>query len=60
MPGTDESWVQWKADWTASPGVYRIDVRAIDKHGEIQPVGPKDVAPDGAEGYHAILVEVVA
>ena len=23
------------------PGVHRIDVRAIDKHGEIQPVGPK-------------------
>ena len=60
VPGTDESWVQWKADWNASPGVHRIDVRAIDKYGEIQPVGPKDVAPDGAEGYHAILVEVVA
>ncbi len=60
VPGTDESWVQWKADWNASPGVHRIDVRAIDKHGEIQPVGPKDIAPDGAEGYHAILVEVVA
>ena len=59
-PGSDESWVQWKADWNASPGVHRIDVRAIDKHGEIQPVGPKDIAPDGAEGYHAILVEVVA
>ena len=58
-PGTDESWVQWKADWNASPGVHRIDVRAIDKHGEVQPVGPKDIAPDGAEGYHAILVEVV-
>jgi len=58
-PGTDESWVQWKADWNASPGVHRIDVRAIDKHGEVQPVGPKAIAPDGAEGYHAILVEVV-
>ncbi|MEO0492280.1 MAG: molybdopterin-dependent oxidoreductase [Actinomycetota bacterium] len=60
VPGTDESWVQWKTDWDASPGVHRIDVRAVDKNGDIQPVGPKDVAPDGAEGYHAILVEVVA
>ncbi|MEM8706114.1 MAG: molybdopterin-dependent oxidoreductase [Actinomycetota bacterium] len=59
VPGTDESWVQWKTEWDASPGVHRIDVRAIDKNGDIQPVGPKDVAPDGAEGYHAILVEVV-
>ena len=59
VPGTDESWVQWKTEWDATPGVHRIDVRAIDKTGAIQPVGPKDVAPDGAEGYHAILVEVV-
>ena len=59
VPGTDESWVQWKTEWDAPPGVHRIDVRAIDKTGAVQPVGPKDVAPDGAEGYHAILVEVV-
>ena len=59
VPGTDETWVQWKTDWDAPPGIHRIDVRAIDKNGDIQPIGPKDVAPDGAEGYHAILVEVV-
>lgn len=59
VPGTDESWVQWKTDWDAPPGIHRIDVRAIDKNGDVQPIGPKDVAPDGAEGYHAILVEVV-
>ncbi|MEM9201685.1 MAG: molybdopterin-dependent oxidoreductase [Actinomycetota bacterium] len=59
VPGTDETWVQWKTEWDAEPGIHRIDVRAIDKTGAVQPVGPKDVAPDGAEGYHAILVEVV-
>ena len=59
VPGTDETWVQWRTEWEATPGVHRIDVRAIDKTGALQPVGPKDVAPDGAEGYHAVLVEIV-
>lgn len=58
-PGTDESWVQWKVEWDADPGIHRIDVRAYDGQGVLQPEGPKDVAPDGAEGWHAILVEVV-
>lgn len=59
VPGTDESWVQWKVDWETEPGIRRIDVRAYDGAGELQPSGPKDVAPDGAEGWHAILVEVI-
>jgi len=59
VPGSDESWVQWRTEWDATPGVHRIDVRAVDGDGQPQPVGPKDVAPDGAEGYHAILVEVI-
>ncbi len=59
VPGTDETWVQWKAEWDAEPGVHRIEVRATDKTGALQPAGPKDVAPDGAEGYHSVLVNVV-
>ena len=59
VPGTDESWVQWKIEWETDPGIHRIDVRAYDGEGVLQPEGPKDVAPDGAEGWHAILVEVV-
>ena len=59
VPGTDESWVQWKIEWETEPGIHRIDVRAYDGAGELQPIGPKDVAPDGAEGWHAILVEVL-
>lgn len=59
VPGTDESWVQWKVEWDADPGIHRVDVRAFDGEGALQPQGPKDVAPDGAEGWHGILVEVV-
>lgn len=59
VPGTDESWVQWRTEWDATVGIHHIHVRAYDGDGDLQPVGPKDVAPDGAEGWHAIIVDVV-
>jgi hypothetical protein len=35
-----------------------VTARAYDGDGEVQPVGPKDVAPDGAEGYHSVRFTV--
>ena len=57
-PGTDETWVQWRTTWDATPGDHILQVRAIDGEGEVQSQGPKAVAPDGAEGWHAIRVGV--
>ena len=57
-PGSDETWVQWKYAWDATPGDHILRVRAVDGEGELQPVGPKSVAPDGAEGWHAVRVTV--
>jgi DMSO/TMAO reductase YedYZ molybdopterin-dependent catalytic subunit len=57
-PGSDETWVQWRTDWNASQGTHQIAVRAFDGNGDIQPIGPKAVAPDGAEGWHQVDVEV--
>ena len=57
-PGSDETWVQWKSDWDAPEGTHQIAVRAFDGNGDVQPIGPKTVAPDGAEGWHQIVVEV--
>ena len=57
-PGSDETWVQWKTEWEATPGDHILRVRAVDGDGELQPLGPKAVAPDGAEGWHAIRVSV--
>jgi DMSO/TMAO reductase YedYZ molybdopterin-dependent catalytic subunit len=57
-PGSDETWVQWRTDWDATPGEHLLRVRAVDGDGQLQPIGPKDVAPDGAEGWHAIRVNV--
>ena len=57
----DESWVQWHYEWTPpSAGRHRIQVRATDGDGVLQPEGPKDPRPDGAEGYHLVTVSVGA
>ncbi|MEZ5247559.1 MAG: molybdopterin-dependent oxidoreductase [Acidimicrobiales bacterium] len=57
-PGSDETWVQWKTEWDASPGDHVLQVRAVDGDGVLQPLGPKRVDPDGAEGWHTIRVSV--
>ncbi len=58
-PGSDETWVQWRTRWNAVAGTHTLQVRARDGSGELQSPGPKDVAPDGAEGYHRVTVEVI-
>jgi hypothetical protein len=44
--------------WDATPGDHVLRVRAVDGAGNLQPVGPKSVIPDGAEGWHAVRVTV--
>ena len=56
----DESWVQWHLEWTPTAGTHSLQVRAIDGTGMTQPEGPKDVRPDGAEGWHRVAVRVDA
>ena len=46
--------------WTPTAGTHSLQVRAIDGTGMTQPEGPKDVRPDGAEGWHRIAVRVDA
>jgi len=53
-----ESWVQWLHTWDAEPGVHVLRVRAHDLDGRVQSPGPKSIAPDGAEGYHALRILV--
>jgi hypothetical protein len=56
---SDDTWRQWRYRWEdASPGEHRVTARAYDGDGDPQPVGPKDVAPDGAEGYHSVRFTV--
>ncbi|MEP1125666.1 MAG: molybdopterin-dependent oxidoreductase [Ilumatobacter sp.] len=57
---TADTWVQWVHRWDTAglDGVYIVEVRAIDGDGEPQPEEPRAVAPDGAQGYHRIAIEI--
>lgn len=55
-PLGDAVWRQWWLDVDLDPGDHVVQARAIDGDGELQPRGPKDVLPDGAEGWHMIPV----
>ena len=60
VPSAD-TWVQWVYRWDTSNverGSHAIEVRAIDGDGTPQPEEPQAVAPDGAQGYHRILLDV--
>jgi len=52
------SWRQWVYEWDATPGEYRIEVRAIDGEGATQTGERRPPAPDGATGHHAVRVTV--
>jgi DMSO/TMAO reductase YedYZ molybdopterin-dependent catalytic subunit len=54
----DETWVQWRLRWDATPGRHRLRVRATDATGETQTEQRRPVAPDGATGWHTVEVEV--
>lgn len=51
-------WRQWVYEWDATPGRHRIEVRATDGAGAIQPERQTPPFPDGATGWHAIVVTV--
>ncbi len=53
---SDETWVQWKLDWDATPGKHTVRVRATDKTGYTQSAKQTDPAPNGAEGQHTISI----
>ncbi len=52
------TWVLWRAELDASPGEYRLTVRAVDGLGEPQAEQATDPYPDGASGYHRRRVEI--
>ena len=56
----DESWVQWHREWTPTAGRHRIQVRATDGDGFTQSEREVPPAPNGAEGWHTVNVNVDA
>ena len=55
---TIDTWRQWKYAWDATAGNHRIEVRATDKTGAVQPEARVAPIPDGATGWHSIDVRV--
>ncbi len=53
-----DTWRQWVYRWTATPGRYRLKVRATDGGGVVQTAQTAEPAPNGASGYHTIDVSV--
>lgn len=56
-------WTQWRVVWQASPGDYRLSVRATDSEGFKQTAGGPGLLagafPDGTNAIHDIVVSVV-
>ncbi|MFC8716649.1 molybdopterin-dependent oxidoreductase [Kitasatospora sp. NPDC057198] len=52
-------WRQWSYAWTgATPGTHRIEVRATDAAGAVQPESRAAPFPAGATGWHSTVVTV--
>jgi DMSO/TMAO reductase YedYZ molybdopterin-dependent catalytic subunit len=58
-PLSKDSWIQWRVDWDAEPGIYHLRVRATDGDGILQDEMVRPPAPDGATGWHARSVRVL-
>ncbi len=55
---TVDTWRQWRLTWDAPAGDHQIAVRATTDDGETQTSMLADPAPNGATGYHTVVVQV--
>lgn len=59
VPLSNDAWVQWQMEWpNPAPGRHRLRVRATDGDGNTQTDEIRPPAPDGATGYHSVLITV--
>jgi hypothetical protein len=52
------TWVQWRYDWPMVTGRHTLRVRATDGNGTLQTEKDHDVYPDGATGFHSVVVTI--
>ncbi|GHJ37137.1 oxidoreductase [Streptomyces sp. TS71-3] len=55
---TADTWRQWLWNWPATPGRHTLEVRATDRTGYTQTSRRADTVPDGATGWHSVVVTV--
>jgi len=53
-----DTWRQWVYDWDATEGRHDLRVRATDQTGQTQTADRMPPRPDGATGWHSIVVQV--
>ncbi|MEB3962189.1 sulfite oxidase, partial [Streptomyces kunmingensis] len=55
---TRDTWRQWSYPWQATKGSHTLTVRATDRTGETQTEKRAPTVPDGASGWHSVVVTV--
>ncbi|MEV0440819.1 molybdopterin-dependent oxidoreductase [Streptomyces spectabilis] len=55
---TRDTWRQWSLPWEATSGSHTLTVRATDRTGTTQTQERTRTVPDGASGWHSVLVTV--
>ncbi|KPC76257.1 molybdopterin-binding oxidoreductase [Streptomyces sp. NRRL WC-3753] len=53
-----DTWRQWSYAWRATRGGHNLTVRATDRTGEVQTEKRTRTVPDGASGWHSVVVTV--
>ena len=57
-PLSQDAWVQWRLEHNFAPGNHEIRVRATDADGVTQGENRVPPAPNGAEGWHTVNIDV--
>ncbi|MFD5746790.1 molybdopterin-dependent oxidoreductase [Streptomyces sp. NPDC127033] len=55
---TRDTWRQWVWEWPATTGSHTLEVRATDQNGYTQTGKRVGTVPDGATGWHSVVVSV--
>lgn len=53
-----DTWRQWVWEWPATTGNHTLEVRATDRTGATQTDERVGTVPDGATGWHSVVVDV--
>jgi DMSO/TMAO reductase YedYZ molybdopterin-dependent catalytic subunit len=53
---TTDTWRQWRWPWEATVGDHTVEVRATDADGVTQPEQRVTPFPNGATGWHSVVV----
>jgi len=58
-PLSQDAWVLWSWQWLPTlPGRYTLEARVTDGTGEVQTSRMQGTVPNGATGYHIVMVDV--